>query len=76
MADGQVEAVALLPFGVGRVQAQGMEVGHRQQVGGAQGLANITLALDLTHAQGMATDIVGAHSQGQCALWGRHSSHG
>ncbi|AHC85779.1 hypothetical protein X970_16245 [Pseudomonas monteilii SB3101] len=75
VSDGQVETVALLPFGVAGVEAQRMEIRDRQQVGGAQRLADIALALDLPHAQCVAADIASAHSQRQRLGVGRHSSH-
>ncbi|MNE26310.1 hypothetical protein D3C80_1196700 [compost metagenome] len=43
---------------------QGMEVGHGQQVGGTERLADVALALDLAHAQRVATNVVGALRQG------------
>jgi hypothetical protein len=61
------EAVAAFPFGLVRSQAQRVAIGHCQHIGPAQGLADVALALDLTHAQGVAPDPVGAPGQlGQC----------
>ncbi|MNR67845.1 hypothetical protein D3C85_1920590 [compost metagenome] len=63
MTDGEVEAITFLPFRVLRLKIQRMEVGHGQQVGRPEGLADITLALDLPHAQRVTTNIVGALRQ-------------
>jgi hypothetical protein len=41
-----------------------VKVGHCEQVGGTEGLADIALALDLTHLQRVPTNIVGALHQG------------
>ena len=51
------------PFRVLGLVAQGVEIGDREQIGRAQRLTDITLALNLAHAQGVAADIEGALGQ-------------
>ena len=64
VADGQEEAVALLPFRILGPVAHRVEVGHRQHVGDAERLGDVALALYLAHAQRMAADAVGALREG------------
>jgi hypothetical protein len=65
VADGKVKAITLFPLGVFGLVVQGVEVRHGEQVCRAQRLADIALALDLAHAQGMAANVMGAlHQRG------------
>ena len=64
MANGQQEAIAFLPFRILGPIVHRVEIGHRQDVGDAQRLGNVALALYLAHAERMAADVIGAVRKG------------
>lgn len=59
----QKEAVASFPGRILRPVAHCVEIGHRENVGDVQRLGDIALALDFTHAQRIAANVVGAVRQ-------------
>ena len=63
MADGKQKPVAAFPMRIVRPVTHGVKPGHRQNIGNAERLAYITLALHLTHQKGVAPDPPGAFRQ-------------
>jgi hypothetical protein len=57
------EAVAALPLGLVGAELERMAVGDGEDVGPAERLADVALALHLAHAQGIAPDAVGARGE-------------
>ena len=63
MAMRQQKSVATFPRRIFGAQVHGMAVGHGQHIGPAQGLTDVALTLHFAHAQGVASDSVGALGQ-------------
>ena len=64
VADREQEAVAALPFRILGPIVHRVEIGHRQDVGDAERLGDVALALHLAHAERMAADVIGAVRKG------------
>ena len=58
VAGGEQEPVPFCPLGVVRVEPELVRIGSGQHVGRAEGLADVALALDFAHGQGMVPDPV------------------
>ena len=63
VADGEQEPVAVLPVRVLGAVAELVGVGHGEDVRDAEGLADVALALDLAHLQGVVPDAVGGGAE-------------
>ena len=59
VAGGEQEPVAVLPLRIVGAEPELVRVDRGEHVGRAEGLANVALALDFAHVQGMVADPVG-----------------
>jgi hypothetical protein len=69
--DGEQETIASLPFWVLRSVFEGVEIRDRKDIGDAERLSDIALALHLPHAHGMAPDSISTLSKADVAaiMW-------
>ena len=77
MTDGEQETVTILPVRVLGAVAQLVGVRHCKDVCDPEGLADVTLALDLPHLQGVVPDTVSSSAEaiepirvGRCSVGG------
>ena len=66
------KSVAALPLGIVGPKVQRVPVGHGEDLGHAERLADVTLSLHFAHPQRVPTDAVGAI--GKCGKLVRHLS--